>query len=160
MDGFSGFLLQAFGSGFTCFLAIALKGHFEQETLRYKLKKETEFKILKELWQKLYIVKSKANTLRSDRPLPNDDQKREMLADFHAAKEECRNVVYLEKPFYPPEIHRLVNEMLLEAHMEAFSFQHKTPGPEYWDEALENAMRINNFVDEICDSMRLHMYGG
>ncbi|MEX2169240.1 MAG: hypothetical protein WD851_08010 [Pirellulales bacterium] len=142
----------------------------EKTKLKYRLQVENEYKILMRIWEKAYWLKSRANNLRplQDRcdltELPTDRHKRR-LGQLENAMNEFEQEMYLNKPFYPQEIHDLLKELKTLADMEGFGYAETSPNrgdhnyrSEYWEEAKKNAANIDGVVDRICNAIqhRIH----
>jgi len=131
--------------------------------LKNRLRLENEYQILMKIWEKVYKVKSKSNSLRPKHGIPanSDEKKQERLNYFAKSMDEFKQEMYLNKPFYPQEIHALLDNLRVETHMEAFSFNHTSPenSRKYWDDAARNTKKINELVDQICNAIRDHIHG-
>lgn len=131
---------------------------------KHQLQAQNEYAILMKIWNKAYWLKSRANSLRPkhDTGNPNSpEEKKRRLDAFDRAKVEFDEEMYLNKPFYPDEIHRCLRELGNNAAFEAIDFHHQTASPDdqkYWDDAEASAKKINGLVEELCDTIRCRIH--
>jgi hypothetical protein len=135
-------------------------------TLKHRLQAENEYTILMKIWNKAYWLKSRANNLRpknGDTGNPNaPDEKQKRLDAFDEAKDEFDKEMYLNKPFYPDGIYLCLRELGKKAVFEAIDYHHGAASPdntEYWIASDASAAKINDLVDQLCDSIRCQIHG-
>jgi hypothetical protein len=134
-------------------------------TLKHRLQAENEYTILMKIWNKAYWLKSRANLLRPKRDSGNPNSpevKQKRLEAFDNAKREFDEEMYLNKPFYPDDIYQRLKELGNSAAFEAIDFHYQTASPDnkvYWDASDASAEKINDLVDQLCDSIRCQIHG-
>jgi hypothetical protein len=143
----------------------------ERTKVRFRLRTEHEYQILMKLWEKAYLVKSRANSLRplADTIDPNEspeDRKARRLQALEDSMIEFEKEIYLNKPFYPEKIHEMLRQLRIEANMEGIEYAETSPYPrdyhylaKYWDNAIENSKKIDALTNQLCDAIRRHVHG-
>ncbi len=138
-----------------------LRDRLEKGQFVHKVQFETEFRIYRELWQKLSKVRNAALRLRPvlDTMPPGktaDQVRKERYADLADTFNPFQEIVVGQEPFYSPKVFELVRELSKVIRSEASDYAHvdANRGPEYWNEAEENATKIADHSDKICAAIR------
>lgn len=143
----------------------AVKQTWRQQNKRFELRVEIEYKILRELWNKAYWLKSRANQILEVSTEGADDPEsiRRRLSAFELAKDECRNAIFLHKPFYPSTVFEVARKLETECADKALDFQNAAsssqifPASDIWDRHREFNRRIDQLTEDLGQAIRQHL---
>lgn len=151
------------------FCAAYLKHHFDKDKARFDFRT----KILREVWEAVFLTKSLAANLTPEMdfnvdPSESQQQRRDrLLPVFYKAHLEAKRILRFNKPFYPVALHDMADKVLLESFMQARFFQQTTPQEgaagylrDYWERSEKNISAINELSDKLCDAIRRDVNGG
>jgi hypothetical protein len=143
-----------------------LRSNLSRQSHIHNIAFEKEFEILSEVWASLVELQAAAMGLRPvldsvDPKESEDERKQKRLKQFGEAFGAFTRVVIKNRPFYPTEIYSQLLSLRGLAIEEAVEYQWRNPtdkgsgrDPEYWKKAHQNAEKIIQKVDEICELIR------
>ena len=148
-----------------------LKGEIEQSNKMFqaileksifvnKVQFEHEFKIYREVWEKL--IELRYNTMRL-RPIldtvdpsePEEQIIKKRLTRFGEAAEAYRDVIEKNRPFYAEGVYTHLSDVLDKCHTESIDYQYKQRDlKDYWESAQKNRNEIIDSIEKSCTSIR------
>jgi hypothetical protein len=142
-----------------------LRDRIERGQFVHKLQFETEFKVYRELWDKVVRVKSAALALRPivDIVPPPGKTPQEVGEERLAALSESFkpfNECYIcNKPFFAQQVYDMASKLSDVVWDESWEFVHRNEMPPdrikgYWDTARKNAKLIVEYSEDICKAIR------
>jgi hypothetical protein len=146
-----------------------LKSELTRRSYIHGLRYENEFKLLKQLWQKLVDLERAAILLRPEAeyadPSKSDQEKRmERLGRLYLAIKAFLDVVEKNQPFYPNEIAVASGEPMAMVREEEIQYRNRKPDndPDHWDFACKNSEEIKKKRGALLDLIkeRITLYEG
>jgi len=143
-----------------------LRSELSRQSHIHNIAFEKEFQTLSEIWESLVELQGAAMGLRPmlDSYVPKgqeDERKQERLRQFGEAFGAFTRTVIKNRPFYPTDIYVQLLGLRSLAIEEAVDYQWTNPrdktsdyAPEYWKKAIQNAEKIVQKVDDICELIR------
>ncbi len=147
----------------------ALQSELDVRVHAHKLKFDTEFSILSDLWFKLDDLRVATLSLR---PIMDysfsedetyDDRKKERLKTYSEKFELYRNVVQKNKPFYAQSIYDAAFKVMMLAADEKDAYAIRNPeqrplNADYWKHALQNQQAIIRESEAVCEAIRARVF--
>jgi hypothetical protein len=140
-----------------------LQGEIEKTIFVSKKHFETEFQLLRDIWEKVSTVRGCMSQLRPmvdivDARRPPDDLFRERFEAFVPAVKELMDAVDHTSPFYPQEIYASLDELILIAqrerddikvfHEDRLSFEGRRRGRANFEGYLATVEKVSTLIRE------------
>jgi hypothetical protein len=140
----------------------AFQGEIEKTLFVTKTHFETEFKILREIWQRVSEVRATMSVLRpmSGYPATRPEQEAHLNRVFEAFMADLINLVHAvdhNSPFYPQEIYVLLDQLIHVAQRERDEIEltlHERFGLEWFSRGKENFGQYMTLVEKVGASIR------
>lgn len=138
-----------------------LRDRLERGQFVHRLQFETEFKIYRELWEKLVEAKGAALQLRYIATPVNADTTPEQIDErniqrYSKAEAAFRKCYISSEPFLDPQVHEVVKKLAHAIFDEGCSFADRTHthAKDHWAETKKNAKLIEEHTEAICGAIR------
>ena len=130
----------------------------------HQFRYEREFEMLLPLSERLVELRDSALSLRPETEYvddnePEDARKQRKLARYGAAARELYHFSEVRRPFLPESLVQLLRDLDQLAWKEVVQYRHRSPRDEvhdsrYWDNALENAAKIQVATEAVLGAIR------
>ena len=130
----------------------------------HQFRYQREFEILVRLSKKVVELRDATTMLRPESEYVNPDEsedkrKRRKLARYTSASRELYQFYEPRRPFLPETILKSLRVLDNVAWHEVIQFRHRSPqgedyDPKYWENALENAAKIQAAADAVLAAIR------
>lgn len=139
-----------------------MEAQLERQKLVFESSFKLEFDAYQEIWRCLSDVRAAALALRpvGDIVSPTqseEDRRRERLRDFAKAVPPFGAAVEHRRPFIAEAIYAKLMELTRVLHAEAWDYareQQERWDAQYWNRAVENAKKIGELSDRVCEMIR------
>jgi hypothetical protein len=140
-----------------------LRDRIERAQFVHRVQFEVEFKVYRELWDKVVRVKSDALSLRPIVDIRPKDKTPEMVFKerFDALNEsfkQFKECYICNKPFFAQPIYEIASKLDRVIWDEGFEFAHKDDmelaGRDAYKNAMKNAELIEQYSENICEAIR------
>jgi hypothetical protein len=146
-----------------------LRDRIERGQFAHRLQFETEFKVYRELWDKVARVKSAAMALRPivdivPRDKTPEQLKEERLAALSESFKPFKECYICNKPFFAHPVYERALQLSKVIWDESWEVGNQRDMPpnmvkEYWDTAKTNAELIGRYSESICEAIRNRISG-
>ena len=130
----------------------------------HQFRYQREFEILVRLSKKVVELRDATTMLRPESEYVNpdesdDDRKQRKLARYTSASRDLYQFYETRRPFLPEALLQSLRVLDQVAWHEVVQFRHRSPqgadyGPKYWENALENAAKIQAAADAVLAAIR------